>query len=251
MLLHNRGMFAWTRAGLGCVAAIVACAGLESCRSAEEATAAPNPGHGLAAGSAAVARELPVPDSGPRLVVLGDSLTAGLGLDADEAYPALLERRLREEGLEISVVNAGVSGDTSAAGMRRAEWALDGDVRVLIVAFGGNDGLRGLPVDQMKQNLTAIVSLARSRGIAVLLAGMEAPPNFGATYTAQFREVFQEVAREQEVTFMPFLLEGVAGDPTLNQTDGIPPNAEGAAIVATRVREALEPLLPVLTASVP
>jgi acyl-CoA thioesterase-1 len=183
------------------------------------------------------------------LVALGDSLTAGLGLETDQAYPALLERQLRTEGLDLTVINAGVSGDTTAAGLRRAEWALEGDVRAVIVALGGNDGLRGLPIDQMKQNLADIVSLARSRGIAVLLAGMEAPPNFGVTYTAQFRGVFQELAREHDVAFMPFLLDGVAGDPALNQADGIHPNAAGAAIVAVRVREALKPLGPVLTAA--
>ena len=154
---------------------------------------------------------------------------------------------MRAEGSDLSVVNAGASGDTTAAGLRRAEWSLEGDVRILIVALGGNDGLRGLPVDQMKRNLAEIVSLARSRGIAVLLAGMEAPPNFGATYTTQFRNVFQELAREHDVAFMPFLLDGVAGDPALNQSDGIHPNAAGAAIVAERVREALGPLLPALT----
>ena len=184
---------------------------------------------------------------GPLLVALGDSLTAGLGLDADQAYPTLLERQLRAEGYDVTVVNAGVSGDTTAAGLRRAEWSLEGDVRIVIVALGGNDGLRGLPAGQMKRNLAEIVSLARSRGIAVLLAGMEAPPNFGATYTGQFREVFHELAREHDVTLMPFLLDGVAGDPALNQTDGIHPTAAGAAIVAERVRAALEPLLPALT----
>ena len=193
----------------------------------------------------------PVPNTGPLLVVLGDSLTAGLGLDPDQAYPALLERRLRGEGSDLRVVNAGVSGDTTAAGLRRMEWSLAGDVRILIVALGGNDGLRGLPVDQMKRNLAEIVSLARRRGIAVLLAGMEAPPNFGVTYTAQFRRVFRELANEHDVAFMPFLLDGVAGDPALNQEDLIHPNAAGAAIVADRVRAALAPLLPALTPATP
>ena len=191
------------------------------------------------------------PSPGPLIVALGDSLTAGLGLDSDEAYPALLERQLRAEGFEFTVVNAGVSGDTSAAGLRRAEWALDGDVRMVIVAFGGNDGLRGLPADQMKQNLADVVSLARERGIAVLLAGMEAPPNFGSIYTTQFREVYAELARDFDVTFMPFLLAGVAADPALNQADGIHPNPEGARIVAAGVRAALEPLLSALTAEAP
>jgi acyl-CoA thioesterase-1 len=191
------------------------------------------------------------PGHGPAIVALGDSLTAGLGLDPDEAYPALLERQLRSEGFALRVVNAGVSGDTSAAGLRRAEWAMDGDVRIVIVALGGNDGLRGLPADQMKQNLVEIVSMARARGIAVLLAGMEAPPNFGSTYTTQFREVFVEVAADFDLTFMPFLLAGVAADPELNQADGIHPNPEGARIVAAGVRASLEPLLSALTVEAP
>ena len=121
--------------------------------------------------------------------------------------------------------------------------ALGGDVRVRILALGGNDGLRGLPVDQMKQNLAEIVTLAKGRGIEVLLAGMEAPPNFGSRYTNDFRAVFQELADEHDLVFMPFLLNGVAGDPRLNQDDGIHPNVDGAAIVARRVREAIDPLL--------
>ena len=195
----------------------------------------------------AAADVAPAGRRGPLLVALGDSLTAGLGLDVDDAYPARLERALRDDGYPVTVVNAGVSGDTSAAGLSRAEWALDGDVRILILALGGNDGLRGLPVDQMQRNLSQILSLTADRGIRVLLAGMEAPPNFGAIYTAQFRAVFADLALEHEVAFLPFLLDGVAADPALNQADGIHPNADGAAIVAVRVRDALEPLLPALT----
>ncbi len=186
------------------------------------------------------------PQSGPLLVTLGDSLTAGLGLDADDAYPSRLERMLRAEGYAVTVVNAGVSGDTSAAGLSRAAWALEGDVRILVLALGGNDGLRGLPVDQMRRNLSRILALAAERGIRVLLAGMEAPPNFGAAYTAAFRAVFDDLAREYDVAFMPFLLDGVAADPALNQADGIHPNADGAAIVAARVRDEIEPLLSAL-----
>ena len=191
----------------------------------------------------------PAADRGPLLVALGDSLTAGLGLAEDQAYPALLQRRLHHDGYDVTVVNAGVSGDTSAAGWRRAAWSVEGDVRILIVALGGNDGLRGLPVDQMKQNLSRIVSLARERGIAVLLAGMEAPPNFGSIYTAQFRDAFREVAHDFDLTLMPFLLDGVAADPSFNQSDGIHPNAAGAEIVADRVYDALPPLLSVLPAA--
>jgi acyl-CoA thioesterase-1 len=226
---------------LGGAAAIVVGAALTGCGDGVGST---QPVEQLTEASAvAASAPSPLRDRGPLLVALGDSLTAGLGLETDQAYPALLERQLRAEGHHLTVINAGVSGDTTAAGLRRAEWALEGDVRAVIVALGGNDGLRGLPVDQMKQNLDDIVSLANSRGIAVLLAGMEAPPNFGATYTAQFRAVFQELAREHDVAFMPFLLDGVAGDPALNQADGIHPNAAGAELVAERVREALGPLL--------
>ena len=232
--------------------AVLVCPGLLACGGGEAATQlvertleAPE------APPATAPDPRPATDGGPLLVVLGDSLTAGLGLDAEQAFPALLEQQLRAEGSELRVVNAGVSGDTTAAGLRRAEWSLTGDVRVLVVALGGNDGLRGLGVEQMKRNLDEIVSLAKVRGIAVLLAGMEAPPNFGAIYTTQFRNVFRELARDHDVAFMPFLLAGVAGDPALNQADQIHPNAEGAAIVAERVRAALEPLLPAPTPVTP
>jgi len=235
---------------LGGIAVLVG-PGLVACGGGEVASQAVGRGQIHDVSPTAVPVQPPAPNRGPLLVVLGDSLTAGLGLDTDQAFPALLEQGLRAEGSELSVVNAGVSGDTTAAGLSRAEWSLEGDVRVLIVALGGNDGLRGLPVEQMKRNLDEIVSLAERRGIAVLLAGMEAPPNFGATYTAQFRNVFQELAREHDIAFMPFLLAGVAGDPTLNQADQIHPNAQGAAIVAERVRQALEPLLPALTPGTP
>jgi acyl-CoA thioesterase-1 len=179
----------------------------------------------------------------PRVVVLGDSLTAGLGLSADEAYPALLQQRLDTAGLTYHVVNAGVSGDTSAGGLSRLDWALDGDVRVLIVALGGNDALRGLPVAELRHNLSAIIEQAQARGIRVILAGMEAPPNFGRSYTVEFHEVYREVAKKYGVAFLPFLLEGVAGIDSLNQRDGIHPTAQGARLVANNVWAVLRPLL--------
>ena len=179
----------------------------------------------------------------PRLVVLGDSLTAGLGLEATEAYPARLQERLDAAGYDVEVVNAGVSGDTTAGGLRRLAWALDGGAEVLVVALGGNDGLRGLSIDQMKDNLSQIIMVATSGGIEVLLAGMEAPPNFGWVYTEAFRDVFRQLAHEHDVTLVPFLLEGVAGVPDLNQSDGIHPNAEGAARVAEHVWPAIERLV--------
>ncbi|MDP7478093.1 MAG: GDSL-type esterase/lipase family protein, partial [Vicinamibacterales bacterium] len=162
-MLSQRGRKLGGAAAIVLGAALTGCgAGAGSTQPVERATQGP---------TVAASAPSPIRDLGPLLVALGDSLTAGLGLETDQAYPALLERQLRTEGLDLTVINAGVSGDTTAAGLRRAEWALEGDVRAVIVALGGNDGLRGLPIDQMKQNLADIVSLARSRGIAVLLAG--------------------------------------------------------------------------------
>ncbi len=174
-----------------------------------------------------------------RVVALGDSLTAGYGLHADQAYPALLEARLRSAGLAVEVVNAGVSGDTSAGGLRRVDWALDGEVRVLIVALGGNDALRGLSVDDLRRNLAGILDRARDRGLKVVLAGMEAPPNLGPAYTRSFRRVYQDLAGEYDAALLPFLLDGVAGVASLNQGDGIHPNVEGTV----RVTDNLFPLV--------
>ncbi len=179
----------------------------------------------------------------PRIVFLGDSLTAGLGLAQHEAVPALIQSRLMAEGYHYEVVNAGVSGDTSAGGLSRLDWSLEGMVAVLVVELGGNDGLRGLPVSQMKQNLTEIVTRARQRGITVVLTGMEAPPNYGPLYTSEFRQVFRDLANEHDVIFVPFYLEGVAGDPSLNLADGIHPNATGSRIIEERLWRTLEPLL--------
>lgn len=181
--------------------------------------------------------------SRPRIVVLGDSLTAGLGIDQAEAYPALLQQRLDRAGLKYEIVNAGVSGDTAAGGLSRLDWALDGDVRVLIVALGGNDGLRGLPPDQLKKNLSQIIERAQTRDISVILAGMEAPPNFGRDYIVAFHKVYPDLAKTYHVALVPFLLQGVAGDERLNQRDGIHPTAAGARIIADNVWTALEPVL--------
>jgi acyl-CoA thioesterase I len=179
----------------------------------------------------------------PRIVFLGDSLTAGLGLAVEHSYPSLIGARLKERGFEYEIVNAGVSGDTSAGGLRRLDWSLDGDVRVLILALGANDGLRGLPASEMKKNLRAVLDRARDRRIPVILAGMEAPPNNGPDYTREFRAVYSDLARDYDVRFIPFLLQGVAGNAALNQADGIHPNAGGARIVADLVWKELEPLL--------
>lgn len=186
----------------------------------------------------------PVPAQvSPRIVFLGDSLTAGLGLSQEQSYPSLIGKRLKERGYDYEIVNAGVSGDTSAGGLRRVDWSLDGDVRVMVVALGGNDGLRGLPASDLKKNLAAILDRARDKKIQVILAGMEAPPNNGPDYTSDFRNVYSSLAKEYKVTFIPFLLQGVAGDAALNQADGIHPNVRGAQIVADLVWKELEPML--------
>ena len=177
------------------------------------------------------------------IVALGDSLTAGLGVARDEAYPALLEARLRRENLGYHVVNAGVSGDTSAGGRRRVDWVLRTKPEVVIVALGANDGLRGLPVDELRDNLEAIVRRVQGAGARVLLAGMRVPPNYGGEYARAFAAVFPEVARRTGATLAPFLLEGVAGHARLNQADGIHPTAEGQRVIAARLWPHLRPLL--------
>jgi acyl-CoA thioesterase-1 len=177
-----------------------------------------------------------------RIAVLGDSLTAGLGIAKSASYPALLQARLDAAGLDFEVVNAGVSGDTSAGGLARLDWALDGDVRILIVALGGNDGLRGLPASELQANLAQIIERAQARGITVILAGMEAPPNYGRDYIVSFHKVFPALAATYHVPLVPFLLQGVAGDETLNQRDGIHPTTAGARIVADNVWAILKPI---------
>lgn len=182
-------------------------------------------------------------DTLPRIVFLGDSLTAGLGLSADQSYPSLIAKKLKDHGYQYDVVNAGVSGDTSAGGLRRLDWSLEGDVKVLVVALGGNDALRGLPVSEMKKNLQAVIDAAKARHVTVILAGMEAPPNNGVDYTGEFRSVYSDLAKQNNVRLIPFLLQGVAGDPSLNQADGIHPNVRGAELVADLVWKTLEPVL--------
>jgi acyl-CoA thioesterase-1 len=181
--------------------------------------------------------------SRPRVVVLGDSLTAGLGVAVDAAYPALLQQRVDSSGFNYEVVNAGVSGDTSAGGLSRLDWALQGDVRILIVALGGNDALRGLSPAELQRNLGQIIEKAQARGIRVVLAGMESPPNWGRDYNVSFHKVYPALAAEYHVPLVPFLLQGVAGSDALNQSDGIHPTAQGARIVADNVWTVLKPVL--------
>ncbi|HEU5323894.1 MAG TPA: arylesterase, partial [Methylomirabilota bacterium] len=177
------------------------------------------------------------------IVALGDSLTAGLGVAADEAYPARLQERLRREGYDYRVVNAGVSGDTSAGGLRRVDWALRAHPEVVIVALGANDGLRGQSPELLEANLARIVERARAGGARVLLAGLRMPPNYGDDYTRRFADAYRRVARRTGVAFVPFLLDGVAREGRLNQPDGIHPNAEGHRVIADRLWTHLRPLL--------
>jgi acyl-CoA thioesterase-1 len=226
---------------LGICLVVGACRGTTP--EAERASPAPaeRPAMARAEPAAAPSR---VRSNTPRIIFLGDSLTAGLGLDVQDNFPSLIQARLDEKGRDFEVVNAGVSGDTSAGALRRLEWAMaDGNPRILVVALGGNDGLRGLPPEQLEANLAAIIERAQARGLLVILAGMEAPPNFGADYTARFRGVFPTLAQRYRIPLIPFLLEGVAGDPAFNQSDGIHPNQRGAQVVADLVWRTLEPAL--------
>jgi acyl-CoA thioesterase-1 len=169
------------------------------------------------------------------IVVLGDSLTAGLNLMTSQAYPSLLQEMFAGEGYrEVEIVNAGVSGDTTAGGRRRVDSLLAPNVRGMVVALGGNDALRGISVRETRENLAAIIDTALKAGVNVVLAGMEAPTNLGEDYRTSFREMYFALAREygRRVIFVPFLLEGVAGDPNLNQADGIHPNEAGAKVIA-------------------
>lgn len=179
----------------------------------------------------------------PKIVAFGDSLTAGLGLSANEAYPSLLQTRLNDDGYDYEVVNSGVSGDTSAGGVRRIDWALDGDVRILILELGANDFLRGQPVVETRKNLAEIIDRAQGKGVKVLLAGMLAPTNAGREYQEQIRNMYVDLAREKKVTLIPFFLENVAGLDGLNQQDGIHPNAEGTRLVAATVYRFLKPMI--------
>jgi acyl-CoA thioesterase-1 len=189
--------------------------------------------------------EIPRPDEkeGTIVAFLGDSLTAGLGLPESEAYPAVIGRTLESRGVRIRVINAGVSGDTSAGGLRRVDWLLAQKPDVLVVALGGNDGLRGLPVGEMESNLRQIVSKGKAAGTRVLLCGLKVPPNYPPSMAGEFEGVFPRIAKDEGVALVPFLLEGVGGRPELNQPDGIHPNAMGQEILAKNVLTGLEAVL--------
>ena len=182
----------------------------------------------------------------PKVILFyGDSLTAGYGLSTEEAFPAIVGKKLQDKGTPVKVVNAGLSGETSAGGLNRLEWVLKQPVDIFVLELGANDGLRGLPLDQTQKNLQLIIDKVSSKypKAKIVIAGMMVPPNMGPDYTASFRKIFPELARKNNATLIPFLLQDVAGQEKLNIADGIHPNAEGHKIVAGNVLKVIEPLL--------
>lgn len=177
----------------------------------------------------------PAVQQGPKVIFLGDSLTAGLGVAGDEAYPAVLARELRAGGMPIQLVNAGVSGDTTAGGVTRLDWLLKQKPAIVVLALGSNDGLRGVKVEAIESNLRTIISRCQKSGSRVLLLGMRIPPNYGPEYAEQFAGIYSKLAESEKVEFVPFLLQGVGGEADLNQADGIHPTAEGHRKLASSI----------------
>jgi acyl-CoA thioesterase I len=191
----------------------------------------------LEAGSAEVR------DTRPKIVAFGDSLTAGFGVSGGYAYPAQLQRRLDELGHRYRVINAGVSGDTTAGALRRVPWVLTGKPEVVILEFGANDGLRGLSLEQTKNNLSLIIQQLQKARVTVILAGMKLPPNYGQAYTKDFEGIYPALAKQYGLPLIPFFLEGVAGSSALNQADGIHPTKDGYRIIVEQVLNVLGPVL--------
>ena len=214
---------------------VLAALALSACTTDRPATGASNP------------KPLVTPNitsNSPKIIALGDSLTAGFGLTENESYPYLLQQRLKADGYDYEVVNAGVSGDTSLGGLERADWVLGQEhADILILELGANDLLRGMPVERMKDNLSKIIQKAKAKNIKVLLCGMLAPPTMGADYQKAYMSAFPDLASEHKVQFLPFLLEGVALKRELNQADGIHPNAAGAKLMTENIYKALQPML--------
>ena len=184
-----------------------------------------------------------------RILVLGDSLTAGYGLAPEEAFPVQLEKALQAAGHDVAVINAGVSGDTTAGGLARLDWALADEPQLVIVELGGNDALRGLPPEQTRKNLEAIITRLKERGIVVLLAGMRAPRNLGSDYYSKFDDLYPALSARHAVALYPFFLDGVATIPDYNQTDGIHPNPDGVAVIVRNLLPILKPLIDQAAAS--
>lgn len=186
----------------------------------------------------------PVAKNSPKIIAFGDSLTAGFGLSEKESYPYLLQKKLNEDGYDYEVVNAGVSGDTSLGGVERIDWVLGQEnVEILILELGANDLLRGVPVSQMKSNLEKIIIKAKEKNVRVLLCGMLAPPTMGQEYQRQFLNAFPDLATKYDLAFLPFILEGVALEKDLNQSDGIHPNAKGAVVMTKNIYTELMPMV--------
>lgn len=179
------------------------------------------------------------------ILFFGDSITAGYGIDTEDAFPALIQEKIDSLGLNYNAVNAGLSGETSAGGLRRVDWVLQQGVDIFVLELGGNDGLRGVPPSSTKESLQGIINKVNSSfpDAKIILTGMQAPPNMGQNYTSEFQSLFDELAEENEVIYLPFILEGVAGDPDLNLPDGIHPTEEGHKILAQNVWDVLRPLL--------
>lgn len=200
--------------------------------------------HGVAMALAVLCLAPAASAQGERVIVaFGDSLTAGYGVAPEEAYPALLAARLRHEGYRYHVVNAGVSGDTTAGGLRRVDWALKARPEIVLLELGANDALRGLDLGQVRANLDGIVTRFEAAGARVLLLGMRLPPNYGARYAGEFTRIYDEIARRRKLALMPFFLDGVGAVAALNQPDGIHPTAEGYRIIVDRLWPHLQPLL--------
>jgi len=182
-------------------------------------------------------------DESGAILFFGTSLTAGMGLDPNDAYPRVIQEKLDSLDLPYQVVNAGLSGETTASGRNRIGWVLNQQVDIFVLELGANDGLRGIPLDETRKNLQAIIDTIRSKNpeTKIILAGMQIPPNLGQEYTSEFRNIFPELAKKNNIRLIPFLLENVAGNPELNQQDGIHPTAKGQKILAENVWEVLEP----------
>lgn len=210
-----------------------------SAAKAGSTAAASTTGSGLTVGTNTTAAGTPV------VLFFGTSLTAGLGLEPDQAYPSLIEKKALEDGVPIKVVNAGLSGETTAGALRRIDWVLRAPADVIVIEGGANDALRGLPPDDARANLEQLIAAVRAKQpqAKIALVQMEAPPNFGATYTRAFHAIYPEVAKKENVILLPFLLDGVAGIPRLNQPDGVHPTLAGERIVADNVWRALKPVI--------
>lgn len=190
--------------------------------------------------SATLARAQTTP---PEIAFLGDSITAGYGLEPGEAFPELIAKMLEEGGQPFTLVNAGVSGDTTSGGLARLDWSIPETVSGVVLELGANDALRGIPVERAKQNLEDIITKLKDRGIGILLVGMRSPPNMGKQYEAQFNAIYPELAKKHDLLFYEFILEGVAADPTLNQSDAMHPNRAGSVIIAENLLPMVQELI--------